>query len=116
MKKILDILEQKCWKIEISRKKSKIMRIVRPLENAMDIVTLDQVLEYKYLGVKLNNKPMVYFSEFAQSCLNKSFAVIPFVILMIYIDLQLWPSIFPLTVHFFPLTTHFFPGMPPIFF
>ena len=74
MKKILDILEQDCKdrKMEISRKKSKIMRIGKPMENHMDIVTLDQVLEFKYLGVKLNNKPMIYFGDFAQSCLNKS--------------------------------------------
>ena len=38
----------------------------------MDIVTLDQVLEFKYLGVKLNNKPQIYFGDFAQNCLNRS--------------------------------------------
>ena len=74
MKTVMDILDIECKqrKMEISKKKSKIMRIGNPLRNSMDIVTLDQVLEFKYLGVKLNNKPQIYFGDFAQNCLNRS--------------------------------------------
>ena len=72
--KIMTLCEQQG--MEVSEDKSRLMRVGKPIENSVtdtsDVVSFSQVLEFKYLGVHLNNKTSTYFGDFANECTSKS--------------------------------------------
>ena len=75
MNYIVRQLEEKCRKINmtVNCKKSKVIRIgktINPIEEHNSF-NLDQVLVCKYLGVVVEKKTSVYFTDFSQNCLKK---------------------------------------------
>ena len=77
LKIVLECIYAECDKInmKVSVTKSKILRIgnsVRTFDEEDDeLFDFDQVLKCQYLGVILENKPGVYFSNFATNCVKK---------------------------------------------
>ena len=75
MNYLVKLLEEKCKKINmtVNCKKSKVLRIGQTVTvvEKEDAFSLDQVLVCKYLGVIVEKKTSIYFTDFSQKCLKK---------------------------------------------
>ena len=78
MKEMISYIVHLCEQqgMEVSEEKSRMMRVGKPTKTyntvAEDAIGISQVLDFKYLGVHLNNKTSTYFGDFAKECTMKS--------------------------------------------
>ena len=76
MNNIIDYLKELCANInmKVNATKSKIIRIGHPLRSSIenDLFSFDQVLSCKYLGVLIEIKAFMYYTDFSEQCYLKS--------------------------------------------
>ena len=76
MNNIIDYLKELCANInmKVNATKSKIIRIGHPLRSSTenDLFSFDQVLSCKYLGVLIEKKAFMYYTDFSEQCYLKS--------------------------------------------